>query len=148
MMNHRSSFQELAPACSLEVAACFRIGSCTCNLGLFLCGQSILMITALGCTIPNYFILLASLKCTDKPAPSLPLRFTRIHQMEIIKFLCRSKMEDGRFQEFCLALLAISLFEHTDSLRSNNDSVQARVQSRRNLSVATRQVQGHNFGIQ
>ena len=44
-------------------------------------------------------------------------------KQKTVYFPCRSKMLDGCFQEFHVALLGINLFEHADPLRSNNDSV-------------------------
>ena len=40
-----------------------------------------------------------------------------------INFFRRSKMANSCFQEFCLALLSISLFEHVNPLRSSSGRV-------------------------
>ena len=62
-MKHRSTGVVLKnllwPYPYLGLAPCSRLGSCACNLRQFLCGQSILRNTALGCTIPGLFHSLA-----------------------------------------------------------------------------------------
>ena len=48
-------------------------------------------------------------------------------KQKTINFFRRSKMANGSFQEICLALLSISLFEHANTLRSSSDRVSERV---------------------